>query len=128
MTVLLLVALGGALGASLTIFWLAREAPPWVWVASNSAVCGLMGAFAAAAPNGSGPLSAVLYYGLLSTAATPLSALFPLPQIRDYAECRKVVKRMTSLLAASTVYGTTCAVVGNALVQSIITLIFKSGY
>jgi hypothetical protein len=124
MTALIAVASGGALGTYGVIAWRTRSAPIWVVITINCAVCAVMGAFLSAVPNPSGGSAALLGFGLLTAAATPVSLLFPLPRIGDHGAVREVARRFSTTLAITSLYGCAAALAGYVFMQAM-TMFFQ---
>jgi hypothetical protein len=112
------VALGGAIGAAVAIGWLSQHESHWVLVARISVVCALMGAFVAVVPHPSGAVAVFIGYGLLSTLATSISVLLPLPRLQHFSDIRQLAKRMIVSLVIITFYGSLFAIIGNMCVQA----------
>jgi hypothetical protein len=104
------VALGGAVGSGLTV--VAHRWPSGASrvLAVNAVVCGLLGAFSAAGVHSAG-LTALLGYGVLSTAAPLTSVLLPLPTARDAAHVWGLARRAAVAMATN---GIVCAAFATA--------------
>lgn len=124
----LLATAGGAAGAIRALSWFNRSGTTLFVVASNSLVCALMGAFAALPIQSRGAAAALFGYGLLVTLATPLAVLIPLPRLRSRDELRRLLRRISAMLALITFYGTTFALLGNLLVHAFLHIFIRALY
>jgi hypothetical protein len=117
-------ALGGALGSGLTVMVHRWPMPASRVLAMNAAVCGLLGAFSATGAQSAG-LTALLGYGVLSTAAPLTSVLLPLPTARDAAQIRGLTRRAAIALATNGIVGAAFATGGYLAVQIGVTIYRK---
>jgi hypothetical protein len=124
MTGFVFVAIGGAIGAAVAIGWLVQNVSQWVVVARISVVCALMGAFVGAVPHPSGAVTVFIGYGLLSTLATSISVILPLPSLQDFSDVRQLAERMIVSLVIITFYGSVFAIMGNMVMQAFFHLSF----
>jgi hypothetical protein len=108
---LLIVGLGACIGAVAAVSWFARRDSKWFVVASTSVVCLLMGAFVAL-PHVPRPVTWFIGFGVLTTAATPLSVVRPLPDFREFSDVWRVARQMAVGLTTMTFYGAVFAIVG----------------
>jgi hypothetical protein len=124
MTDLLIVALGACVGAVAAGSWFARRDSKWFVVASNSVVCTLMGAFVAL-PEPPRAVTLFIEFGVLTTAATPLSLLRPLPVLREFSDVWRVARHMAVWLTTTTFYCAVFVIVGYASVSAAKTMLDK---
>jgi hypothetical protein len=116
------VALGGAIGAAVAIGWLVQHVSQWMLVARISVVCTLMGALVAAVPHPSGASAVFIGYGALSTLATPVLTILPLPTLHNFSDVWQLIKRMMVSLVIVTLYGSVFALIGTMCGRALIHL------
>jgi hypothetical protein len=118
----LFVALGGAFG--ILLWWAASRTATSGALALTAGASVLMGAFVAAAPE-SEVLTAVLGFGVLSTAAPLLTVLFPLPDMSEAGAPNRLARQAAHRLALSAVVCAVCAATGYLAVVVGATLYLK---
>jgi fluoride ion exporter CrcB/FEX len=118
------VAFGGALGSALALALYQWAGSQWRVLAVNTAICAVMGMFAAAAPH-SPALQALLGYGVLSTSVPLTSVLLPLPTIAQPTDAWRLLRRTGAALAINGVFCAAFAMAGYLGVQISVTLYDK---
>jgi hypothetical protein len=118
------VALGGALGSGLTVMVHRWPTGASRALAMNAVASGLLGAFSAAGWH-SAALTALLGYGVLSTAAPLTSVLLPLPTARDVANIWGLARRAAIAMATNGIVCAAFATGGYLAVQIGITIYRK---
>jgi hypothetical protein len=111
MTQPLLAAVGAAIGAVMFIFAIQHR---WGWrriVAANAAASALAGVVAGALTFASNESvwSSFLICGVLGTAAPFVSALLPVPPLRNMREVRHLISRSFKLMTANVLICATAA-------------------
>lgn len=121
---LILVGLGGALGALIAVR-LHRNADRWHIVAINCAVCALLGGLTAADRVVSGPLISLVGHGALLTAAPLTSVLLPLSAAPGGPGTGFPVRRTARALALNTTYCAAFALIGYLSMYALVGIYYK---
>lgn len=115
-----LVALGGAAGTALGVFVAQRQGRRLAWTA---AVCALMGAFGA--QKHSAPLTALVSFGVLGSAASMVALGVAPPVWLDRGAILPTALRVTKRLAVYCAVGVTCALAGYLALRAGVTAYYK---